>query len=105
MEQKRTILIGEPLRKLRKQQHLSQEDLAYYSNLDRKYIGNLERNTQNPTLETIIKLAIALGIKPSELIKEIEEDEGNAQYLLQASKEVEEIKALYRQNKYNLKND
>jgi transcriptional regulator with XRE-family HTH domain len=105
LEQKRTILIGEPLRKLRKQQHLSQEDLAYYSNLDRKYIGNLERNTQNPTLETIIKLATALGIKPSEFIKEIEENEGNAEYLLETSKEVEEIKAVKRQNKNDIKNN
>jgi transcriptional regulator with XRE-family HTH domain len=99
LEQKRTILIGEPLRKLRKQRHLSQEELAYYSNLDRKYIGNLERNTQNPTLETIIKLATALGMKPSEFIKQIEETEVNAQYLLETSKEVEEIKAVYRQEK------
>ncbi|MEH7885115.1 helix-turn-helix transcriptional regulator [Bacillus sp. JJ1609] len=105
MEQKLTILIGEPLRKLCKQQHLSQEDLAYYSNLDRKYIGNLERNTQNPTLETIIKLATALGIKPSQFIKIIEEYKANAHYLLEASKEVEEIKAVYRQNKNNVKND
>jgi transcriptional regulator with XRE-family HTH domain len=60
MEEKLRILIGEPLRKLRKQKNLSQEDLACYSNLDRKYIGNLERDTQNPTLETIIKLATAL---------------------------------------------
>lgn len=105
MEQKRTILIGEPLRKLRKQRHLSQEDLAYYSNLDRKYIGNLERDTQNPTLETIIKLATALGIKSSEFIKQIEEYEVNAQFLFEASKEVEEIKAVYRQNKNNSKNE
>lgn len=105
MEQKLTILIGEPLRKLRKQKLQSQEDLAGYSKLNRKFISNLERNSQSPTLETIIKLAIALEIKPSEFIKEIEEYEANAQYLLQASKEVEEIKAVYRQIKNNTKND
>ncbi|MEH7442070.1 helix-turn-helix transcriptional regulator [Bacillus sp. JJ1122] len=105
MEEKMTILIGEPLRKLRKQKLQSQEDLADYSKLNRKYISNLERNSQSPTLETIIKLATALGIKPSEFIKEIEEYEVNAQYLLEASKEVEEIKAVNRQNKNNLKYD
>jgi transcriptional regulator with XRE-family HTH domain len=67
LEEKLTILIGEPLRKLRKQKLQSQEDLADYSKLNRKYISNLER--QSPTLETIIKLAIALDIKPSEFIK------------------------------------
>ncbi|MCM3665848.1 helix-turn-helix domain-containing protein [Mesobacillus subterraneus] len=105
MEEKLTILIGEPLRKLRKQKLQSQEDLADYSKLNRKYISNLERNLQSPTLETIIKLAIALDIKPSEFIKEIEKYEANAQYLLEASKEVEEIKAVYSQNKNNSKND
>jgi hypothetical protein len=44
-------------------------------------------------------------MKPSEFIKEIEEYEGNAHYLLEASKEVEEIKAVYRQNKNNLNNE
>jgi transcriptional regulator with XRE-family HTH domain len=105
LDEKLTILIGVPLRKLRKQKLLSQEDLADYSKLDRKYISNLERNSQSPTLGTIIKLATALEIKPSEFIKEIEEYEANAHYLLEASKEVEEIKAVNRQNKNNPKND
>lgn len=105
MKEKLTILIGKPLRKIRKQRLQSQEDLADYSKLNRKYISNLERNSQSPTLETIIKLAIALEIKPSEFIKEIEEYEANAKYLLEASKEVEEIKAVNKQNKNNSKKD
>lgn len=98
MKEKQTITIGEQLKKLRKKQNLTQEDLAYYSKLDRKYISNLERNKSIPTLETIFKLAAALGIKPSVLIKEIEETEENATYLLEASKEVKESMSVHKKN-------
>lgn len=99
MIEKQTITIGEQLKTLRKKLNLTQEDLAFYSKLDRKYISNLERNISKPALESIFKLAVALGIKPSEFIKEIEETKENATYLLEAYKEVEESKSLHKKNR------
>ncbi len=83
---------------------LSQEDLAEYSKLDRKTISNLERDNSTPSLDTIFNLAVALGKKPSELMKEIEEIQENAQYLIKASKEIEESMALHKKNRLNPKN-
>jgi transcriptional regulator with XRE-family HTH domain len=51
---------------------LSQERLAELSGLHRTYIGQLERGKKSPTVKTIFDIGKALGILPSELIKEIE---------------------------------
>lgn len=37
--------------------------------IDRAYISNLEVGKQNPTLETIAKIAEALGVSSGELLK------------------------------------
>jgi transcriptional regulator with XRE-family HTH domain len=65
-------IFGEVLRELRTAHNLSQEKLAEHSDLDNTYISLLERGLRQPTLTTIIKLAKALHIKPSQLIEKIE---------------------------------
>ena len=71
--EKQTINIGEILKELRKERQISQEELAYQSNLDRTYISMLERNIKQPTITTIFALAHALNVKPSTLIRIVEE--------------------------------
>ncbi|KQL21443.1 helix-turn-helix domain-containing protein [Cytobacillus solani] len=66
--------IGETLKKLRKSKLLTQEDLAEESGLDTRTISLLENNQQEPLLSTISSLAVALGMEPSEFLKEIEMD-------------------------------
>lgn len=68
-----TIKIGNTLRELRELANLSQEKLAEYCVLDRTYISLLERGLRQPTISTIFKIADALDISPSEIIKTIEE--------------------------------
>ncbi|WP_144513469.1 helix-turn-helix domain-containing protein [Bacillus mycoides] len=63
---------GEVLRKHRKKANLSQEQLALHCNLDRTYIGLLERAQRQPSISTIFVICKALNIAPHELIKEIE---------------------------------
>ncbi|WNF24829.1 helix-turn-helix transcriptional regulator [Mesobacillus jeotgali] len=99
MEEKQTIKFGHKLKLLRKKHFLSQEDLAELSKLDRKYISNLERDVSSPTLETLYKLAAAFGITYLELSQEISEVEENQNYLISATKEVEEIKAMQKNKK------
>src|SRR5579871_6306622 len=50
----------------RTRQGLSQEALAEKANLHRTYITDIERGTRNLTLESISKLARALGISMRE---------------------------------------
>ncbi|HBL74737.1 MAG: transcriptional regulator [Bacteroidetes bacterium GWF2_42_66] len=65
-------LFGKVLRELREANHISQEKLAEYCDLDRTYISLLERGLRQPTITTIFKLANALNISPSKLIEKVE---------------------------------
>ncbi len=60
---------GKRVQQLRKQRGLTQEDLADLVNVDRSYMGFVERGERNPTLDKIIKIAKSLGITLSELFK------------------------------------
>jgi transcriptional regulator with XRE-family HTH domain len=60
------------LRSLRSERGLSQEGLALMSGHDRSYIGLLERGENVPTLDTLFRLAGALGVAPSALLAQFE---------------------------------
>src|SRR5690554_5666754 len=60
------------LKSLRVAKKLSQEELAFRSNLDRTYISMLERGIHQPTLTSLFTIANALQIKPSEVIELVE---------------------------------
>lgn len=63
------ILFGMRLRELRKIKGISQEKLALQSDIARSYLGEVERGKRNIALLNIQKLADALGIEASELLK------------------------------------
>lgn len=63
-----TIQFGQLVRKYRKEKKMSQEQLALLCNMDRSYLGRIERGEVNPTLEKIYELSNALRIKASELM-------------------------------------
>lgn len=60
---------GEQIRKLRKANNYSQEDLAELSGLHRTYIGSIERGERNVSLENIIFISRALNCKPSKIFE------------------------------------
>lgn len=60
-------LFGERLRELRRGKGLSQEALALACDLDRTYIGGVERGERNISLVNIHAIAGALGIPVKEL--------------------------------------
>ncbi|GBF12404.1 helix-turn-helix transcriptional regulator [Tepidibacillus infernus] len=68
------IIFGKVLKNLRVNRKISQEELAFRSKLDRTYISLLERGKRKPSLNTIYALSKALSIKPSELIREVENE-------------------------------
>jgi len=64
-------VFGKVLRELREANHISQEKLAEYCELDRTYISLLERGLRQPTITTIFKLAKALNISPAILVEKV----------------------------------
>ncbi|MGV0958080.1 helix-turn-helix domain-containing protein [Empedobacter falsenii] len=56
------IQFGNRVKELRKEQNMSQEDLADAAGLHRTYIGMIERAEKNITLVNIEKIAKALKI-------------------------------------------
>ncbi|KKP88274.1 MAG: hypothetical protein UR92_C0009G0021 [Candidatus Nomurabacteria bacterium GW2011_GWA2_35_80] len=48
---------------------MSQGDISRKLGLDRAYISSIENGRMNPTLSTLEKLAEAIGVNSSELIK------------------------------------
>jgi transcriptional regulator with XRE-family HTH domain len=69
----RLAAFGAAVRDLRERRELSQENLGFEAELDRTYVSGIERGVRNPTLTTIWKLAEALGVTPSRLLKAAEE--------------------------------
>ena len=61
--------LGENLKELRLKKKLSQGDLSKSLGVDRAYISNIENGRMNPTLSTLEKIANALGISSSELLR------------------------------------
>lgn len=68
------VTIGQTIRRLRKEKHLSQEVFSGLAALDRTHYSKIERGLRVPNLETLFKMAQALDMKPSELLSEIEND-------------------------------
>jgi len=52
----------------RKQAGLSQEEIAFRAALHRTEIGLLERAVRTPRIDTLAKLAGALGVEPAVLL-------------------------------------
>lgn len=64
-----TEKFGKKLKLERVKRDLSQEKLAELADLHKNAIGFIERADNSPTLETIDKIAKALNMNPSELLK------------------------------------
>ena len=63
-----TVSFGLKVREQRKLKKLSQERLALLCNIDRSYMGRIERGEVNITLEKIYELAKALDVTPENLL-------------------------------------
>jgi len=59
---------GHAVRELRVHRGLSQEALGHAAGLHRNYVGAIERAELNPTIRTVLRLAIGLQIRPSRLV-------------------------------------
>jgi transcriptional regulator with XRE-family HTH domain len=62
-------LLAWNLRRIRVRKGLSQETLAYDSGVDRSYLGGLERQEENPTVDILDRLAGVLEVQIAELFR------------------------------------
>jgi len=61
--------LGNNLKKIRIKKGMSQGDISRSLNMDRAYLSGIENGKRNPTLSNIEKIAKALGVSTSELLK------------------------------------
>ena len=65
--------VGETIRRLRKEKGLSQEVLSGLAGIARTHLTMIESGTKQANFSTICKIANALDMKPSELVRKMEE--------------------------------
>ncbi len=63
-----SIMFGQRVRSIRVSKNISQEKLALSCNLDRSYMGRIERGEVNPTLDRLYEIAQALEVQPCDLL-------------------------------------
>ena len=56
-------LVGQNLKRVRVAQAVSQEQLAFDAGVDRSYLGGIERGEENPSVDTLEKIARILSIE------------------------------------------
>ena len=69
--QKHRGLLGERIRSFRKEKNFSQEALAERADLHHNYIGELERGEKAATIDTLLKIAKALGVRVRDLVHDV----------------------------------
>lgn len=60
--------IGKKLKEARKKLGLKQSDVAEKANISVNYYARIERNEENPTLETLERVLKALKLKSSDVL-------------------------------------
>ncbi len=65
------IKIGKQIKKVRKRRKLSQDDLAFISDMDRSYLARVEEGKANPSVRTLHKIARKLRTHISYLLKDV----------------------------------
>ena len=68
-------MLGDELRKARKDAGLSQEKLASKAGVHRTYVSLLERNLKSPTVDVLLRLCKAMGVSAAGVIRRIEQEQ------------------------------
>jgi transcriptional regulator with XRE-family HTH domain len=61
-------LLGESVRSRRKEAGLSQEALAEKADLSTVFISRIERGVESPSVDNLVKIARALGVRVGDLV-------------------------------------
>jgi transcriptional regulator with XRE-family HTH domain len=63
------VALGDAIRRIRIAKGISQEKLALLAEVDRSYVGRVERGDNNVAVLTLARLAKALGISLRDLME------------------------------------
>lgn len=63
-----SVVIGQLIRNARLKKKISQEKLALICDIDRSYLGRIERGEVNITIEKLYEIATALDVDAKKLI-------------------------------------
>lgn len=66
-------VVGTVIKEYREKKGLSQEVLSGLADLDRTHYSKIERGERMPTISTLFKIANALAVSPSVIVRSIEE--------------------------------
>lgn len=66
--------VGQTIRSLRKEKKLSQDVLSGLAGIARSHLSMIENGSKQANFETIWRIALALNMRPSELVKRIEQE-------------------------------
>jgi len=66
------VALGEAMKRIRLSKGISQEKLALLSEVDRSYVGRIERGDNNVAMLTLARLSSALGVSLAMLMSEAE---------------------------------
>jgi len=62
--------LGQNVRRTREEKGWSQEAFAHEAGIHRTYVSDIERGARNPTILIVEKLAAALGVSASQLLRD-----------------------------------
>lgn len=62
------VKLGQRVRKFRERSGVSQEELAHQADLDRTYVGGVERGERNLGTLNLLRIAAALNVSASTLL-------------------------------------
>lgn len=68
------IVVGKIIQRVREEKGLSQEVVSGLADIGRTHLSAIERGTRRPTMETFFKIANAMDIDASSLLKQIESE-------------------------------
>jgi len=63
-------IVGVNITRLRLARALTQEELAFESEIDLTYMGGIERGKRNPSLLVMVRIAQALSVRPADLLRQ-----------------------------------
>ena len=70
-----SVLVGKIIKEYREKRGLSQEVVSGFADIGRTHLSAIERGERKPTLDTFYKICLALDVKPSSVMKSIEDEQ------------------------------
>jgi len=68
------IVVGKIIQGYRESKGVSQEILSGFADIGRTHLSAIERGARKPTLETFFRISQALEVRPSDLLRAVEEE-------------------------------